>query len=207
MKLLLQALQHEDPASIFVCRKINTFGFKSPDRLRQYFSKYGQVKGVYVSHSHVKSMRMVPGKRESEIHSRLRAASLGFVVMSTAEAVKNILKDGPEHQVRGSTIRVSVFYRRCLETSQDDDEPEDQEDDGSPAQASSRGNGYGPLGSDGTQEEPGASANDPFVEFVGFQANFRTDEQKQFERGVASRNRWADHDPSLDVSFQESLGL
>lgn len=174
MKLLLQTLQQEDPGNIFVCRKINAFGFRSPERLRAYFSKYGQVKGVYVSHSHVKNTRPVPDQQDDpEVPSRLRAASLGFVVMTTCEAVNSILADGPEHTVRGKTVRVGVFYRKCVPTD-DEDGDDDEAREG-----------------EGAEKPPEVSPedDDALLEYGG-----------PFARGTSSaRRRWADDDPSLDA--------
>merc|ERR1719208_519129 len=51
------------------------------------------------------------GDRQDMAHWRLRAASLGFVVMASAEATARILADGPEHRVHGHPIRVHMFHR------------------------------------------------------------------------------------------------
>jgi hypothetical protein len=171
MKLLLQTLVQEDPGNIFVCRKINAFGFRSPERLRAYFSKYGGVKGVYVSHSHVKNSRP-----DTAAPSRLRAASLGFVVMTTPEAVNSILAEGPEHTVRGKTVRVGVFYRKCVPNSDDEDGDDDQAGNGEEG-AEQPGGGHeddNALLDDGSPKQPGVA-------------------------GSPARHRWADDDPSLDA--------
>jgi hypothetical protein len=116
MKLHLQALQQEDPATIFICRRINALGLNSAERLRQHFSRYGEVKGVFVSHSHVKCTRAVRGSQDADLggRCRLRAASLGFVVMMSAEATSCILQEGPAHTIRGIAVSVDVFQRRTL---------------------------------------------------------------------------------------------
>ena len=75
MKTQLQALQQEDPEMVFIARRINKLGFNSADQLRNHFATYGEVKCVHVSHSRVKSMR-------PDVQWRMRAASLGFVVMA-----------------------------------------------------------------------------------------------------------------------------
>lgn len=113
MKAQLQALQLEDPATVFIARRINKLGFSSAEILRAYFSLYGPVKNVYVSHSRVKSLKPLQGeRRSSDAHWRLRAAALGFVVMSSADATARILAEGPEHVVNGVTVRLQPFHRR-----------------------------------------------------------------------------------------------
>uniref|UniRef100_A0A7S1RM60 Uncharacterized protein n=1 Tax=Alexandrium catenella TaxID=2925 RepID=A0A7S1RM60_ALECA len=104
MKSQLQALQREDSATIFIARHINKLGFNSADRLCKYFSSYGQVKKVWVSHSRVKSVRI-------DNSWRMRAASLGFVVMVSADATMQVLTDGPEHNVGGVKISVQPFHQ------------------------------------------------------------------------------------------------
>jgi len=104
MKSQLQALQNEDPGTVFITRRINKLGFSSAEQLRCHFSRYGEVKCVYVSHSRVKSMR-------PDAYWRMRAASLGFVVMCDVEATSRILADGPNHLIGDVHIRVHTFHR------------------------------------------------------------------------------------------------
>jgi len=115
MKSQLQALQNEDPSTVFIARRINKLGFASADQLRSYFSRYGEVKCVYVSHSRVKSIR-------PDSYWRMRAASLGFVVMFSANATARILADGPEHAVGDASIRVHMFHRHGNNMQEDDSE-------------------------------------------------------------------------------------
>jgi len=110
MKTHLQALRNEKPATVFIARRINKLGFNSAEQLQSYFSKYGEVKSVFVSHSRVKSMR--PGT-----YWRLRAASLGFVVMSSANDAVRILEDGPEHNVSEVRVTVHEFHQHKAESS------------------------------------------------------------------------------------------
>jgi len=112
MKSQLQALSLEDPAHVFIVRRINKLGFASSSQLRYYFSRYGEVKSVYVSHSRVKSLRPMGGRRSPNVQWRLRAAALGFVVMRSSEAIQFILQDGPEHDVNSVMVRVHPFHRR-----------------------------------------------------------------------------------------------
>merc|ERR1719201_2372636 len=125
MKAQLQALQREDERTVFIARRINKLGFSSAEGLRAYFSRYGPVKNVYVSHSRVKSLKRLGGERRSpDAHWRLRAAALGFVVMTSADATARILADGPEHLINNVTVRLQAFHRRAGVT---EDEDEDEE--------------------------------------------------------------------------------
>mmetsp|Transcript_97567 Transcript_97567/g.271435 ORF Transcript_97567/g.271435 Transcript_97567/m.271435 type:complete len:469 (+) Transcript_97567:114-1520(+) len=114
MKAHLQALRTEDPETVFVARRIHKLGFGSADLLLGYFSRYGEVKAVHVSYSQVKSSR-------STTSCRMRAASLGFVVMASAEATARVLADGPEYRVCGVPIRVHTFHQHCCQLA--DEEP------------------------------------------------------------------------------------
>jgi hypothetical protein len=114
MKAQLQALQLEDPATIFIARRINKLGFASAELLRMYFDNYGPVKGIYVSHSRVKSLQANGDRRSPDSQWRLRAAALGFVVMQDASATARILADGPEHVINGAVVRVHMFHRRTF---------------------------------------------------------------------------------------------
>lgn len=127
MKAQLQALQLEEPSTIFIARRINKLGFASAELLRLYFQKYGPVKGVYVSHSRVKSLRTVGGLRPTDAQWRLRAAGLGFVVMQTSEATSQILAEGPRHMVNGVAVQVHTFSRRAC--ASEDAERNDGDED------------------------------------------------------------------------------
>lgn len=127
MKSQLQALQLEEPSTIFIARRINKLGFASAELLRLYFQKFGPVKGVYVSHSRVKSLRSVGGGRPQDTCWRLRAAGLGFVVMQTTEATSRILAEGPRHMVNGVSVQVHTFSRRSC--SGEDTEQNDADED------------------------------------------------------------------------------
>lgn len=114
MKAQLQALHNEDPRCVFVVRRINKLGFESADTLREYFSQYGEVKVVHVSHSRVKSVAA-----SGSVHWRMRAAALGFIVMAAADSTTRLLADGPEHPISGSRVRVNAFA-----ASKDEEEEE-----------------------------------------------------------------------------------
>jgi len=129
MKAQLQALQLEDPATVFIARRINKLGFTSAEQLEAHFSKYGEVKGVYVSHSRVKSLRTPGDRNMHDAHWRLRAAALGFVVMKLPEATAKILSEGSEHNVNGVTVRLQSFHRRnCADAAPGEDRSAPQEE-------------------------------------------------------------------------------
>jgi len=104
MKSHLQDLENEDHDAIFIVRRIGNLGFSSDHHLRSYFSKYGEVKHVYVSHSRVRCMRQET--------FRMRPSSLGFVVMSSKNAASQIVADGPQHCVANVNVKVEAFHRR-----------------------------------------------------------------------------------------------
>jgi len=121
MKSQLQALQRENPEAVFIARRINKLGHNSAEILQAHFQRFGPVKGVYVSHSRVKSLRSRGDGKPPEFQWRLRAAALGFVVMQDAEATAQILAEGPEHLVNGFLVRVNNFYHRGNGGDEEDD--------------------------------------------------------------------------------------
>mmetsp|Transcript_62101 Transcript_62101/g.108690 ORF Transcript_62101/g.108690 Transcript_62101/m.108690 type:complete len:289 (-) Transcript_62101:303-1169(-) len=119
MKAQLEALRHEDPAKVFIARGINKLGFSSAEILRAFFSRFGEVKGIHVSHSRVKSMRAAAGEpRPADTHWRLRAGPLGFIVMNDAEVTARILAEGPEQDVNGVKVRVQAFQGQPTEAAE-----------------------------------------------------------------------------------------
>jgi len=125
IKTQLQLLQLEDPACVFIARRINKLSFQSAEILRWHFSQYGEVKNVYVSHSRVKATRLAGERRVPHSHWRLRAAALGFVVMSKPEETAAILAAGGEHEVNGQQVRVQQFCRRTSTLGMQDGEDEE----------------------------------------------------------------------------------
>lgn len=142
MKAQLQALSFEDPGCVFIVRRINKLGFASSGQLRLYFSNYGEVKSVHVSHSRVKSLRHFSSPDRSRDNStvqwRLRAAALGFVVMQSREAIQRILENGPEHEIHSVMVRVHPFHRRRVggEGGLADGEPEVEPEELGPSSTS-----------------------------------------------------------------------
>jgi hypothetical protein len=108
----LRDLSFCDPACVLMVRKINRLGLESEGVLEAYFSKFGTVSRVMVSHSRAKS---IFGRGAA----RIRPAGLGFLIMETAEAVQAILAEGKEHDVNGATISTHLFESRDLEGAQE----------------------------------------------------------------------------------------
>jgi len=150
MKSQLQALQCQDPGSIFIARRINRLGFSSPEQLRAHFRRFGEVAAVHVAHSLVKSARQPGAAHGGEAHRRQRPAALGFVVMSSCEAAQLILAEGPEHTVNGVKITVQAFHRHDDALDAEADEPDHGQAatevaaHRDPAPGAGRGQGGGP---------------------------------------------------------------
>mmetsp|Transcript_74675 Transcript_74675/g.211245 ORF Transcript_74675/g.211245 Transcript_74675/m.211245 type:complete len:361 (+) Transcript_74675:92-1174(+) len=105
----LQLLAEEDPAVLFIVRRIHKLGFKAARKLREYFAHFGVVVRVLVAHS---TARGDARGAEGLARTRRRPSSLGFVQMGAAEAVLRILAVGAEQEVEGFSIRVQRFERQ-----------------------------------------------------------------------------------------------
>ncbi|CAK0805625.1 unnamed protein product, partial [Prorocentrum cordatum] len=100
----LQALQKEDPDSVFVVRGIHVLGFESPQMLMAHFSTFGEVANVLVSNSKVK-----PYRRRSARQWRIRPGGIGFVVMADAASVERVLQAGSQQIVGGKSVVLEPF--------------------------------------------------------------------------------------------------
>mmetsp|Transcript_71496 Transcript_71496/g.209553 ORF Transcript_71496/g.209553 Transcript_71496/m.209553 type:complete len:405 (+) Transcript_71496:47-1261(+) len=118
----LQLLSDEDPACLFIVRRINKLGFKASRKLKQHFAAYGHVVRVLVAHSTVRQ------HGDPECYARCRPSSLGFVHMASAEAVRCVLEAGEEQEVDGSLIRVQRFERQRGDQVLEEDEEEHEEE-------------------------------------------------------------------------------
>mmetsp|Transcript_24981 Transcript_24981/g.39068 ORF Transcript_24981/g.39068 Transcript_24981/m.39068 type:complete len:441 (+) Transcript_24981:132-1454(+) len=98
----LEELAKMDPARVLMLRKINKLGVRAPAMLKDYFSKFGAVDRVMISHSRAKSIY-------NPSQTRVRIAGLAFVVMSTEEEARAVLDIGREHVVQSVGISVSEF--------------------------------------------------------------------------------------------------
>lgn len=122
----LQLLSAEDPDCLFIVRRINKLGFKAARSLKRYFGEFGTVVRVLVAHSTVRQQ-----SGDFVAQARRRPSSLGFLQMSTAEAVKKIVAMGTEQEVDGCWIVVQKFERKdAEEAGQNEEETLDDELDG-----------------------------------------------------------------------------
>jgi hypothetical protein len=104
MRAHLMELNNEDPECVFIVRRIHKFGMASRMVLQQHFSQYGEVTQVYVAESKVKCISLPP---------ITRPGNLGFVVMKSADSVKDILAVGAEQAVGRHQIRVQKFQAKA----------------------------------------------------------------------------------------------
>merc|ERR1719469_915237 len=111
MKAQLQSLSQENTSAIVIVRRIQKLGFKSPEILRKHFEYVGEVKDVHVAHSTVKTMPRPTGGEDKEAAYRQRPAALGFVVMSSEQAVQTILAQGSERTINDVKVMVQAFER------------------------------------------------------------------------------------------------
>lgn len=102
----LKEVSSEDPACIFVARKIHTLGFHSHKKLREHYSQYGPVSRVLVAH---RKLKAIPDSYGQMGLPRTRPGSLGLIIMRNAASVQKILALGEEHVVAGHKIRVEIF--------------------------------------------------------------------------------------------------
>jgi len=118
----LQLLSTEDPDCLFIVRRINKLGFKAARKLKQHYSAFGAVVRVLVAHSTVRGDPRVAGPARA----RRRPSSLGFVQMTSPEAVAKVLEQGAEQEVDGSFIRVQRFERQHSEEAMAEEEASDE---------------------------------------------------------------------------------
>jgi hypothetical protein len=96
----LLKLASMDQARVIMVRKINQIGLKSRAALETYFSQFGTIEHVMVSHCMAKSSSGV---------KRLRPAALGFLVMSKVEEAQAALAQGEVQTIQGAEITVGMF--------------------------------------------------------------------------------------------------
>eukprot|EP00929_Paragymnodinium_shiwhaense_P065063 TRINITY_DN3265_c0_g1_i1.p1 TRINITY_DN3265_c0_g1~~TRINITY_DN3265_c0_g1_i1.p1 ORF type:complete len:580 (-),score=218.93 TRINITY_DN3265_c0_g1_i1:368-2107(-) len=105
LRLHLRSLRGVEQERIFTVRKINRLGFQAAEILEEHFKSMGQVEKSLVAHSHMKA-------RLAHLPSRIRPATLGFVVMKTAQDVQNILAMGEDQTIAGCLVRVQSFQHQ-----------------------------------------------------------------------------------------------
>jgi hypothetical protein len=98
-----------DNSRIVMVRKISRLGLNSPELLKTYFSAFGIVERVMVSHTTPKS------KGRSTERQRMRPAATGFVVMTTCdEAAAMLNHECGTHIINGETICVTAFQSHSI---------------------------------------------------------------------------------------------
>jgi len=96
---ILHDLSLLDSRRVFVVRNIHHIGIDSAAVLETYFSQFGNIERVMVSHWRSKNSGQM----------RLRAATVGFLVMSKAEDVQAVLAFGQDHYVKGVAVSARPF--------------------------------------------------------------------------------------------------
>jgi len=114
----LQVLSTESPDRLFIVRRINKLGFKATRILKRHYGAFGTVVKVLVAHSTVRQCG------ETHVQARRRPSSLGFVQMTTSDAVSQILSLGDDQEVDGVIIRVQRFERQHGDAIQEEEEEE-----------------------------------------------------------------------------------
>lgn len=99
----LKKLGHVDSKRVIMVRKIRELGLDSPEILKAYFSQFGTVDKMYVTHS---IDRKNFDHSDPDAKPIVRPACVGFIVMETAQDVANIFEQGLEHMV--SNVRISL---------------------------------------------------------------------------------------------------
>jgi hypothetical protein len=117
LKENLRQLSSLDPKTVILVRKISKLGMNSPQLLEIYFSQFGPVKKVFISHAIEKPQ----GRRTQP---RWRPATLGFVAMENVEDAEKAMQRGTEQTVLGVTIQ-AVEYEDNFAQQQKGDENDD----------------------------------------------------------------------------------
>lgn len=102
IKAHLYELSQLDSQRVLTVRKISALGMDSAVTLRAYFSKYGTVERLLVSH---------PRNKTPHGTIRIRPATVAFIVMSKAEEAQAVLTQAAQagHSVEGVAITVETF--------------------------------------------------------------------------------------------------
>jgi len=119
----LQVLSTESPDRLFIVRRINKLGFKATRILKRHYGAFGTVVKVLVAHSTVRQCG------ETHVQARRRPSSLGFVQMTTSDAVSQILSLGDDQEVDGVIIRVQRFERQHGDAIQEEEEEAEMAND------------------------------------------------------------------------------
>lgn len=118
LKENLRQLSSLQPKTVILVRKISKLGMNSPQLLEIYFSQFGPVKKVFISHAIEK-----PHGRRTQ--PRWRPATLGFIAMENPEDAEKARLRGAEQVVLGVTIQVIEYedhYAQQKDCENDEDE-------------------------------------------------------------------------------------
>jgi RNA recognition motif-containing protein len=103
MRSILLQLGAIDAERIVMVRKIDMLGFKSPQILRTYFSKFGPVETVLIPSGKVTDPDDPSGPK-------VRPSGYGFIVMEKVEDVTKIFTKGLEHTLfPGKVISLTAY--------------------------------------------------------------------------------------------------
>lgn len=102
----LRKLGGIDSSRVFMVRKLGKLGLNSPELLKTYFAKFGNIENVYVTHS-IDRRGVNPDDPNSQ--PTVRPAGVGFIVMEKAEDVMEIFKQGLEHTISGAVIALTAY--------------------------------------------------------------------------------------------------
>jgi len=100
----LRDLAALDSARVIMVRKINHLSGDAVDAIKTYFAKFGTVERVMASPT-----------RSGGKPGRVRPATMGFLVMGTAEEAKALLDHGAEHVIDGVTVLASTFQSHAID--------------------------------------------------------------------------------------------
>jgi len=104
----LKELEGEYTSCIIHVRQIHRLGFRSPELLHEYCSRFGPVKRVAVSNAHEKLENAPP----SPFPVRVRPSGIGFIVMERPEDAAEVVAQGEIQTIKGYQIRVRKFEVR-----------------------------------------------------------------------------------------------
>jgi hypothetical protein len=106
LKSHLKEVSFENPACIFVARKIQTLGFHAHKKLREHYSQYGEVFRVLIAN---RKLKAIPDSHGRIGLPRTRPGSLGLIVMKSEASVQKIMACGEDQRVAGHVIRIEEF--------------------------------------------------------------------------------------------------
>merc|ERR1719199_2138612 len=98
----LERLKEYDARQCLIVRRIKRLGLRSAEILRQYFSGFGGVKEMLISHSFEKKSAKCRA-------DRVRPAALGFLVMNSVDGAQAALRAGPIIMIGEVDVEVKEF--------------------------------------------------------------------------------------------------